>query len=79
MGPGVFFPLPLCVSLMILKEVNNVGLCITSVAYDISDDTSSSPILLLFPVPDMMKGRPSFKKEMGDEKNRKKGKISGEQ
>lgn len=42
---------------MLLKKVDNAVLYITPVAYDISDATGSSPILLQFPVPDMMKGR----------------------
>lgn len=61
---------------VILKKINNAVLYITAVAYDISDETSSSPILLQFPVPDMMKGRQSFKKEVGDEITERKGKSA---
>lgn len=78
MVPGVFFPniaqVYHCVRVSrYSKKVNNAVLYITSVAYDISDETSS-PILLQFPVPDMMKGRQSFKKEVGGEKIERKGK-----
>lgn len=78
MGPGAFFPniaqLYHHVHLLILKRVNYTVLYVTSVACDISDETSSSPVLFQISVPHMMKGRESFKKRVEDEKIERKGK-----
>lgn len=67
--------LPPWVNLMILRKVNSAGLYQTSVANDISNKTSSSPILLQFSVPAIVKKIQYIKKQAGHEKIEGKGKL----